>query len=444
MSARHPRVALALVITEGFLGRLTFGMVSFGLPLYALSLGLSLGQIGVVIGVRTVAAVLLKPLAGWLADKVGVRAVYLGGTIARAGAAAALLVVGDFTGLCAVRVLQGASAAGRDIASLSVIARDASDRIGSVYSWYATAKHVGGVAGAGLAGGVLAVTDGSFQTLFVIVLSLSVLPISAAWLALREATAVEPRRHPLDAEDAATNSASGWAAIRELVGELRAPASLGMLVATSAYMVHGLFPVLATDYAGLSAGQTGAIYSLSALVFVIAGPAFGWIVDRHGHAVGTAWRSMANIGSSVLFIASPNMAGFALARTLDDSGKAAFRPAWASLIGGVANSDPKRRNRTLAVLDTSETVGEAIGPVLAGILWQTGGITVLFGARIVIAAMAEVMALRLTRLEGRVRSHEAGEAVMATSAHDGASSRPERERSSRESVLTRGTARSNR
>jgi len=400
MKARHPRLALALVITEGFLGRLTFGMVSFGLPLYALSLGLSLGQIGFVIGVRTVVAVLLKPVAGWLADKIGVRTVYLGGTIARVCAAAALLVVGDLAGLCAVRALQGASAAGRDIASLSVIARDASDRIGTVYSWYATAKHVGGVAGAGLAGGVLAVTDGSFSTLFVVVLALSVLPISAAWLALREAPEVETDRAPRDT--AAPAGASGWASIRELIHDLRAPASLGMLVATSAYMVHGLFPVLATEYAGLSAGQTGAIYSASALVFVVAGPIFGWVVDRHGHAVGTAWRSMANIGSSVLFMVSPNLAGFAAARTLDDSGKAAFRPAWASLIGGVANSDPRRRNRRLAVLDTSETVGEAIGPVLAGILWQTGGIAFLFGARIVIAAMAEALALTIARRDRRL------------------------------------------
>ena len=425
MSARNPRLALALVITEGFLGRLTFGMVSFGLPLYALSLGLSLGQIGLVIGVRTVAAVLLKPVAGWLADKVGVRTVYLGGTIARVCAAAALLVVGDLAGLCAVRVLQGASAAGRDIASLSVIARDASDRIGSVYSWYATAKHVGGVAGAGLAGGVLAVTDGSFSTLFVIVLALSVLPISAAWLALREAPEVEPRRCVLDPPGAgAASGASGWASTRELISELRAPSSFGMLVATSAYMVHGLFPVLATDYAGLSAGQTGAIYSLSALVFLVAGPVFGWIVDRHGHAVGTAWRSMANIGSSVLFVVSPNMAGFAAARTLDDSGKAAFRPAWASLIGGVANSDPRRRNRRLAVLDTSETVGEAIGPVLAGILWQTGGIAFLFGVRIIIAAIAEVMALRLTHRDDRGRACDSREAVASIGSHDAVNPEP--------------------
>lgn len=395
MSARHPRLALALVIAEGFLGRLTFGMVSFGLPLYAASLGLSLAEIGLLISLRTVVAVVLKPFAGWLADRTSVRAVYLGGTLARVGAAAALLAVGSLAGLCGVRVLQGASAAGRDVASLSVIARDAANRIGSVYSWYATAKHIGGVGGAAAAGGILAVTGNSYQTLFVIVLALSMLPVAAAWLALREVPDVATGRGGPGPGGDRPGSGSAWSATTTLVRELRGPATLGMLVATSAYMVHGLLPVLATDYAGLTPGQTGAIYTLSAVVFLISGPVFGWIIDRYGHAVGTTWRSFANVGSSVAFMVSPTLVGFVAAKTLDDSGKAAFRPAWATLIAGIANRDPRQRSRRLAVLDTSETAGEAIGPALAGVLWQTGGIYVLFAARIAIAVGAEVMAWRL-------------------------------------------------
>jgi MFS family permease len=69
-----------------------------------------------------------------------------------------------------------------------------------------------------------------------------------------------------------------------------------MLIAASAYMVHGLFPILATEYAGLSTAQAGLIYSLSAAVFLIAGPFYGWITDRYGRLVGIASRSAANIG----------------------------------------------------------------------------------------------------------------------------------------------------
>jgi MFS family permease len=177
--------------------------------------------------------------------------------------------------------------------------------------------------------------------------------------------------------------------------ELAGPASVGMLVAASAYMVHGLFPVLATEYAGLSDAEAGLIYSLSAAVFLASGPAFGWLIDRRGRALGIAWRSVANIGSSFLYLTSPSFLGLAAARSVDDSGKAAFKPAWASAVAEISAINPQQRGKRLGVLDTSQSLGEAIGPALAGLLWQSGGVVALFAARIVIAVVAEISALRV-------------------------------------------------
>jgi MFS family permease len=98
MKARHPRAALAAIFAEGFFGRLAFGMVSFAFPLYAVSLGLSLAQIGVLVSLRSLLALALKPVAGWLADTLGVRAVYILGALARTIAAGGLLLAGDFIG----------------------------------------------------------------------------------------------------------------------------------------------------------------------------------------------------------------------------------------------------------------------------------------------------------------------------------------------------------
>ena len=63
-------------------------MVSFAFPLYALSLGLSLAQIGLLVSLRTVLVLPLKPVAGWLSDRIGVRTVYMFGAFARTVAAA--------------------------------------------------------------------------------------------------------------------------------------------------------------------------------------------------------------------------------------------------------------------------------------------------------------------------------------------------------------------
>ncbi len=394
LRARDPRLAVATVLTEGFLGRLAFGMLSFAFPLYALTLGLSIAQIGILVSLRSVFVLPLKPVAGWLSDRIGVRAVYLSGAFARTVAAALLFVVEGFVGLMFVRLLQGASAAGRDVASIGVIARDAEGRVGTAYSWYASAKHVGGVAGAGIAGLVIAASNDGYQTLFALILLLSVLPVVAAWIGLQEVSEGDEIQEDDQEEQDPVRRGRITEAL-SFARELSGPVSVGMLVASSAFMVHGLFPVLATEYAGLTTAQAGLIYSLSAAVFLVTGPTFGWIIDRKGRTLGIAWRSVANIGSSFLYLLSPTFVGLAAARSVDDSGKAAFKPAWASAIAEISAADPKQRGKRLGVLDTSQSLGEAIGPALAGILWQTGGIVALFGVRIAIAVAAEVAAIKV-------------------------------------------------
>jgi MFS family permease len=389
MKSRYPRAALVTVVAEGFLGRLTFGMVTFALPLYARDIGLSLTEIGLLISLRSILELGLKPPAGWLADRIGVRPVYLGGGLARIFAAAALLLPGGFLALAVVRALQGVSGAGRDVASLGVIARDAPTQVGGVFGWYTTARQIGNVAGASVAGLAIAAAGGSFAPLFTLVLALSVVPMAAVWVGLREIPAAHQPR-PIERPAAPADSGGILALIRDLA----APASVGMLVSTGAFMVHGLFPVIATEYAGLTEAQAGVIYSLSAVVLLVSGPAFGWLIDRHGRVIGLAWRSTANIGSSVLYLLSPTFLGLAVARAVDDSGKAAFRPAWAAAMAQLAAADPPRSSQRLGVLDASQSLGETIGPVLAGLLWQTGGgVVALFAVRIVIALAAEVTSL---------------------------------------------------
>ena len=153
--AKSARLALATVLAEGFLGRLTFGMVSFAMPLYAHKIGLPLSLIGILVSIRTLCVL---PLAGSrMAGRPHRRP---------QGVPARHLRQDAFGGHAAVRgrlrradgcaVIAGSERAGRDVASLGVIARDAASRVGTAYGSYASAKHVGGVAGAGLAGLIIA------------------------------------------------------------------------------------------------------------------------------------------------------------------------------------------------------------------------------------------------------------------------------------------------
>ena len=189
-------------------------------------------------------------------------------------------------------------------------------------------------------------------------------------------------------------------------------AGLGFLIAASAEMLNGLFPVLATEYAGLSNAQTGFIYAVSTCATIFAGPVFGWLSDNVSRKLVLTTRGIANTLSSVLYVVSPTFAGVAVAKTSDDMGKAAFRPAWGALMAHVSSFDKRKRAQTMSWMSMGEDAGGALAPVLAGFLWATWGIAALMGTRVLLAVAAEAYALLITRTAGerpvsRARSAQA-------------------------------------
>src|SRR5207244_12258026 len=65
--------SLLAIVGEGLFSRLSFGLVRFALPLYARHLGLSLSEVGVLVALNRAVALALKPLLGWVADRLGLK-----------------------------------------------------------------------------------------------------------------------------------------------------------------------------------------------------------------------------------------------------------------------------------------------------------------------------------------------------------------------------------
>src|SRR5438093_10815067 len=65
--------SLLAIVGEGLFSRLSFGLISFALPLYARHLGLSLSEVGILVALNSAVAVVLKPLLGWVADRFGLK-----------------------------------------------------------------------------------------------------------------------------------------------------------------------------------------------------------------------------------------------------------------------------------------------------------------------------------------------------------------------------------
>lgn len=380
---RHP---VSPLVAEGFLSRLSFGLVSFSLPLFAYRQGLSLAGIGVLLSLNLMVAIALKPLAGAAADRFGLKPALVVAIALRSVVTLLFAMAAAPWQLFAARAVHGASIALRDPAATALVADAGGERrVATSFAWYQTAKTLAGSLGRAAAGMLLALGAGH-RAVFVVAFALSVLPLGVVMTTVprRAGGAARPDETPV-----ARDRPQGLVAALPL-------ASVGFLVTGSAYLMANLFPLFATEHAGLSPAAVGGVYLLGAAL-ALSGPAWGWLADRCSHHMVLSLRSAANVGSSLLYLVSPTLPGVAAGKALDDAGKAAFRPAWGALMAQVANQDRSRRARVLAWLTVGEDLGEVTGPLLAGLLWSVWGIPAVLGCRVVLALTAEVATIAATR-----------------------------------------------
>ncbi|MCI0336216.1 MAG: MFS transporter [Acidobacteria bacterium] len=383
--------SLLVIWAEGFLSRLSFGIIGFALPIYAYRrLGLSLTQTGFLFSLNLIAEQAFKPVMGWVADRIGLKRT-LTAAIAMRSLVALLLAFAVLPWqVYVIRVLHGFSESLRDPSVSALIAENAKKRsLASAFAWYTTAKMSAGSIGKALGGVLLALTFDNYQNVFYVAFALSALPLYVVARYLKE-----PERQDRDSEgqeaDERINSDVKETRIFPVV-------LLGFLIASTAQMINNLFPVLAMEYAGLSAAQTSVIYTASIIVVIAAGPVFGWLSDHFSHKLVLMVRGIANTCSSIIIFYFPSFGGLAAGNIVDAMGKAAFRPAWGALMAQISSYDRRRRAQTMSYLSLGEGMGEMLGPLLGGFLWHRWGVGVMLVARMMLAAIGEFYAVLLVR-----------------------------------------------
>ncbi len=391
---------------EGFLSRLSFGIVSFALPLLAYQRGMSLAGIGVLLSLNMAVAIVLKPLMGGVADRLGHKRALVVAIAMRSAVSLLLIFAVEPWQLFAVRALHGVSMALRDPAAAVLVADAGGERnVATSFAWYQTAKTLAGSIGRALAGVVVVVTGG-YTGAFAVAFALSILPLVVVVLGVKavpDAGSVEAPSSTDAATTAAPLVADAAAPVRPppVESETTNPprvfayASVGFLITGSAYLMANLFPLFAVEYAGVSPAVVGAAYLVGGLL-ALTGPLWGRLADRGNPRLVLSARSIANVGSSVLFLVAPNAAGVISGKALDDGGKAAFRPAWGSLMAEVASHDRRRRARIMAWLGVGEDAGEMAGPLVATLVWSAWGIPAVLVLRIIVAVVAELVTIRVT------------------------------------------------
>ena len=339
----------------------------------------SLLTLGFLLALYDGAEVVLKPVFGTIADRIGARPVLLAGLVGFA-VASALYVAADSTGwLWVARLGQGAAASAFSPSASALVARlNPAAKHGRAFGSYGFYKSIGYTLGP-LLGGAL-VWAGGFRLLFAV---MTVLGLVVAGWALLAVPAVPPLpRTRQTVVDLA----------RRITDPLFLRPTAALAGATAALSVGvGFLPVTGAA-AGLGTVATGAAVSVLALTAAVVQPRTGRALDagrittRSGLAAGLLLAA-AGLGCATL----PGLVGVLLAAVLIGTGTGLITPLGFAALA--ASTSPDRLGQTMGTAELGRELGDAGGPLLVAAIATPTALTYGYTALAVVLAIGPLLAL---------------------------------------------------
>ncbi|MGW8356870.1 MFS transporter [Streptomyces wedmorensis] len=338
----------------------------------------SLLVLGGLLALYDGAEVILKPVFGTLADRIGAKPVLVGGLVAFAGASA-LYVIADSPGwLWAARLGQGAAASAFSPSASALVARlNPSAKRGRAFGSYGFHKSIGYTLGP-LLGGLL-VWAGGLRLLFVVLATLGTA------VALWAAVAV-PAAPPLPKQRQN---------VLDLARRLADPVFLGptaaLAAATAALSVGvGFLPVTGAA-AGLGTIATGAAVSVLAATAAFVQPAAGRALDNGRLTTGTGLAAGLALTAAGLACAMlPGLTGVLAAAALIGAGTGLITPlGFAALAAGTPE---ERMGQTMGAAELSRELGDAGGPLLVAAVATIATLTYGYAALALLTTLGAVLA----------------------------------------------------
>ena len=372
------------VMSEAVCSRLSFGIIGFALPLYALHLGVSEAAIGMLMAMHFVFEVAFKPLLGRLSDRFGRKLILCLALALRSGVALALGFATTVNGLFAIRALHGVSESVREPTMSAFLVETNAKKIMSAFARYNSVRMLAGAVGKAVAGYMLVVTNHNYSLLFIVAFVISAFSILAIYLMPHGASASSA---PKEAKQSIST-----ANVAEGKSNRNRPVYVyGYMCGVSASILNLLFPVVAVKYGGLSEAQVGTIYLIGG--FAVA--AFTLLIERLDGKIPDisflSGRAASTVCSSILFGTAGGFILFAIGAALDEGGKLAFKAGWGSLLGKASEDAPERRAAIAARFGVIENLAEITGPIIGGWLLAAGGPFLLLGTRAGISILGETI-----------------------------------------------------
>ncbi|MFI0927064.1 MFS transporter [Streptomyces sp. NPDC021012] len=343
----------------------------------------SLLVLGGLLALYDGAEVVLKPVFGSLADRIGAKPVLVGGLLAFSAASALYVAAGSPGWLWAARLGQGAAASAFSPAASALVARlNPAAEHGRAFGSYGFSKSLGYTLGP-LLGGLL-VWAGGLALLFL------VLAVLGAAVAVWAALAV-PAVPPLPKQRQTLLDLARRLADRSFL----APTS-ALAAATAALSVGVGFLPVSGAAAGLGTVATGAAVSVLAATAAVVQPYAGRALDagrlttRKGLTRGLA------VTAAGLFAAMlPGLAGVLVAACLIGAGTGLVTPLG---FAALANATPTERlGQTMGAAELGRELGDAGGPLLVAAVASAATLAYGYAALATLTAIGVIIGMAVGR-----------------------------------------------
>ncbi|MFG2084394.1 MFS transporter [Micromonospora tulbaghiae] len=329
--------------------------------------------VGVVVTVTAVTALLVRPVAGALADRHGHRTVMLTGALVVAGGGLLYLAPLDVPALVAVRLLLGAGEAALFTAGAVWIVQLAPhDRRGQLIGLYGVSMW-GGISAGTFLGAT--VQQAGYQAVWV--LSAVAPAVGAALVALVPAPA---RTAP---------AAKG-------AGLLLRPALLPGIALTfgaAGYAGLAAFVVLHLDARGIGHGVV--VLSVFSAVYAGTRLVIGHLPDRLGPRRVATWCGVGEAVGLLVIAVAPNLPVAVAGSVVMGVGFSLLHPSLALMV--MNRTDPARQGAAIGAYTSFWDLGLAVWGPATGLVAAGLGYPAVFVAGATGAAVAAAMALRIGR-----------------------------------------------
>ena len=394
-----PRETFVLALVA-FCVALGFGIVVPAVPLFARELGVGATGAGAVVSAFALMRLLSGLAAGRLVDRVGERVALQAGLAVVAVSSALAGLSQSFPQLLVLRGVGGIGSAVFTIASTSLLLRVASAaQRGRTQSVYRGGFLLGGIVGPAFGGAVVSLSVRA--PFFVYAGTLVLAAVAAATLLPRELPAAPPTEVAagVGEDDGVPSGVVPEPPHTPLRTALANPTYQAALAGNFAvgFSVLGVrstvVPLLVVGGLQLDAGWVGAAFTLAAVVQGVLQLPAGRFVDEVGRVPALVLGGLVAALALAALAAATGPVTLLLATAVFAAGAALLGVAPAAMVGDAVQG---RGGTAVAVWQMASDLGSVVGPLVAGVLIDTGSY-----ATALLVSAAVVAACALTGLRGR-------------------------------------------